>query len=263
MKLIGMTLCYNESQMIPYIMPYYERMGFDKLIVYDNESTDNSVELLKKYPFVEVRTFHTGLKRNSIQSELKSNIWKEFYKDPDTWMFISDFDEVLYYKGDFRAFLEQKNKEGYTYLNQQMLELVSDEMPDISDGHLVHEKCIGGVFWEKKYGCKMTLFKVSKTTALTYCPGAHNCKWETKLPKKSLNNKGIISFHIKYIGYDYIAEKMKRAAARRSEEDVKKRYGYQYEKLKKDDEFKVFWNKMKKKLIDIQLFINKNEIKNI
>lgn len=258
MKLIGMTLCYNESRSIPYIMPYYERMGFDKLIVYDNESTDNSVAMLKKYPFVEVRTFHTDRKQNSIQSKLKSTIWKEFCNDPDTWMFISDFDEVLYYKGNFRSFLEQKNKEGFTYLNQQMLELVSEKIPDLSDGSLIHEKCIGGVLWEKRYGCKMTLFKVSKTTALTYCPGAHNCKWETGLIKKSLNNKGIISFHVKYIGHDYIAQKMKLAAARRSDEDIKKRYGVQYEKLKNDESFATFWNSLKRRLINIQQFIDKN-----
>ena len=52
MKLIGMTLTYNESKMIPYIMPYYERLGFDILIIYDNESTDNTVELLKQYSFM-------------------------------------------------------------------------------------------------------------------------------------------------------------------------------------------------------------------
>jgi hypothetical protein len=65
-KLYGMTLTYNESKMIPYIMPYYERLGFDKLVIYDNESTDNTVDLLKKYPFVEIRTFKTEGKNNRI-----------------------------------------------------------------------------------------------------------------------------------------------------------------------------------------------------
>lgn len=54
-----------------------------------------------------------------------------------------------------------------------MLELVSDNMPDISDNKLIHEKCDGGVLWEKRWGCKMTLFKVSKTSSLKYAPGAH------------------------------------------------------------------------------------------
>lgn len=46
-KLYGMTLVYNESKMIPYIMPYYEKLGYDKLYVYDNESTDDTVEMLR------------------------------------------------------------------------------------------------------------------------------------------------------------------------------------------------------------------------
>ena len=58
--LVGVTCTYNEAEMVPYVMPYVERMGYDKFIVYDNESTDNTVELLKQYPFVEVRTYKTN-----------------------------------------------------------------------------------------------------------------------------------------------------------------------------------------------------------
>ena len=46
MKLVGLTFTYNEENMIPYVMPYVERMGYDKFIVYDNESTDNTVEII-------------------------------------------------------------------------------------------------------------------------------------------------------------------------------------------------------------------------
>ena len=60
MKIAGVTLCFNESNMIKYVMPYWDRIKPDKLIVYDNMSTDNTVELLKQYPYVEVRTFDTG-----------------------------------------------------------------------------------------------------------------------------------------------------------------------------------------------------------
>lgn len=60
MKLIGYTCTFNEAGMVPYVMPYVERMGYDKFIVYDNMSTDNTVELLSKYPFVEIRYYDTN-----------------------------------------------------------------------------------------------------------------------------------------------------------------------------------------------------------
>ena len=55
MKLFGCTVVKNEEEMIPYVMPYVERLGYDKFVVYDDNSTDNTVEELLKYPFVEIR----------------------------------------------------------------------------------------------------------------------------------------------------------------------------------------------------------------
>ena len=60
MKIGGVTICFNEEKMVKYVMPYWERIGIDKLIVWDNLSTDNTVEELKKWPFVEVRSFDTN-----------------------------------------------------------------------------------------------------------------------------------------------------------------------------------------------------------
>ena len=67
MKLFGCTVVKNEEGMIPYVMPYVERLGYDKFVVYDDNSTDNTVEELLKYPFVEIRQmeetkniFHKG-----------------------------------------------------------------------------------------------------------------------------------------------------------------------------------------------------------
>ena len=100
-KLFGYTCTYNESMMIPYVMPYVERMGYDKFIVYDNESTDNTVELLKKYPFVEVRTYNSNgkfsdEKRNHLLIESYQEC-SNFDNDGDPiWMTWTDFDEVIY-----------------------------------------------------------------------------------------------------------------------------------------------------------------------
>ena len=109
-KLYGVTLTYNESKMIPYVMPYYERLGIDKLIVYDNQSTDNTVELLKKYPFVEVRTFKSNDSFNDkTHVDLKTKAYKEFVGKGARWMIVTDFDEVIYYDGDnFKEYLKEK-----------------------------------------------------------------------------------------------------------------------------------------------------------
>ena len=60
MTLIGFTCVYNEEEYVPFVMPYVEALGYDKFIVFDNGSTDRTVELLKEYPFVEIRHYETN-----------------------------------------------------------------------------------------------------------------------------------------------------------------------------------------------------------
>lgn len=248
MKLFGVTFTYNESIMIPYVMKYLEHMGFNKLIVYDNQSTDNTVKLLKQYKFVEVRTLDTGGKKsNSEIVNVKNKVWKEFRHEKDAWMFVSDFDEVLYYPGSLKEYLEQKSKEGYNCLNQEMMETVCEHFPDKSK--FVHEVCDGGTFWD--HGCKMTLFKVGEFDTIKYAPGAHSVEVTLNNGKKlkSLNDKEIKSFHLKWIDYKFCLSKKNLAQSRRGKDDIKHGYGTHY--IISDDEFKKKWDIRKSKLVSV------------
>ena len=83
MKIAGVTLCFNESNMVKYVMPYWERIGIDKLIVYDNMSTDDTVKLLQQYPFVEVRTFDTNGKFDDFENKYYEDFDEEDYDEYD------------------------------------------------------------------------------------------------------------------------------------------------------------------------------------
>ena len=108
MKLFGCTVVKNEEGMIPYVMPYVERLGYDKFVVYDDNSTDNTVEELLKYPFVEIRQMEETktivefdcLKRNK-QADFFTECWQYIHKNnnEEVWMTFTDFDEVLFCSG--------------------------------------------------------------------------------------------------------------------------------------------------------------------
>ena len=102
MKLFGCTFVKNEEEMIPYVMPYIERLGYDKFVVYDDGSTDNTVEILSKYPFIEIR-HSTGThddfdwRKCKVQISFYEECWEYIHKNnnEDVWMTFTDFDEVL------------------------------------------------------------------------------------------------------------------------------------------------------------------------
>ncbi len=260
MKLFGLTFTYNEEAMIPYVIPYLKRMGFNKLIVYDNQSTDNTVKLLKQESFIEIRTLNTnGSKSNKSIIEKKNEVWKEFKKyteNEDVWMFISDFDEVVY-KKDFKRELEKYSKLGYNYLNQDMFETISESFPPIN-GKLLHENVSGGNFWGSTCtgGCKMTLFKINDFERICYVPGAHRVTVNMNKQSKSLSSCGFKSFHIKYIDKEYCLKRKNLAKMRRGPSDKLHGFGKQYEIS--DSNFLTMFDEKLKKAMKISDYLNGN-----
>jgi hypothetical protein len=69
--------------MLPYFLNHYSKM-VDKIVVYDNQSTDNSVEILKSFKGceIEIRDYNTN---NEIQDGtlmmVKNNCWKNDNSD--------------------------------------------------------------------------------------------------------------------------------------------------------------------------------------
>lgn len=205
-KILGVTPTYNVAEKIPYVMPYYERIGIDKLIVYDNYSTDNTVELLSKYPFVEIRYYETDSFDDDVILNIKNNAWKE-YKDEYDWAIVCDFDEVLFSEKNFKDVLMEKRLEGKTYFKKIGLNLLSRNFPPINN-HLIHENVGKGYLWDCDdnilgiWGNKTILFDM-KNLELEYTEkGAHSCNFINGNPIPF--DDDINFFHIKMIDFDYI-----------------------------------------------------------
>lgn len=232
MKLIGYTCTYNEADMVPYVMPYIERLGYDKFIVYDDDSTDNTVELLKQYPFVEVRSYHTlqntqyDTERAKLMAnsyfECKQNIFiDENGVEETTWMTWTDFDEVLYvsslYDSTLKGVLEKiLDVNGANMYNTSLVNILPPkEYEDVSlidmlkPNQLVHE--LDGTrckYIENFLGNKTCLFKVNDIEVIHTYPGNH------KVGFKMENNKNIVFiessiyfFHLKLVDKKVLKKK--------------------------------------------------------
>lgn len=200
-KIVGITLTYNEEKMIPYVMPYYERLKIDKLVVYDNFSTDGTVKELRKYPFVEVREFQSDGFNDQVHINIKNEVWKQF-KGTYDWCICCDFDEVLYCDGDIRKILAAKESEGKTVFRQTMLNLYGYNEPSAIG--IVHESFDRGCLWKDFstnicWGMKSTLFNLKAITETNYTFGCHN---DSFVGDVRVFNEDIYAFHLKYINFE-------------------------------------------------------------
>ena len=95
-KICWVVLCKNEIDILPFVKQYWERLQCD-VLVYDNGSTDGSLEYLQSLPYVAVRHFDSDGQNDPLQKQIKEQAYKEFREFYDI-IIISDMDEVFYFE---------------------------------------------------------------------------------------------------------------------------------------------------------------------
>lgn len=214
MRLYGVTTACNVEPYVPYVMKYVEALGYDRFIVYDNCSTDRTVELLKEYPFVEVRTFGEGGFSEDLKTEMIMNAYMEFftyhwqnYGGKDfAWMTATDFDDVIYlahteYDGVFKHYMSHITWHGYNVVNEPIVNLLPPSngrsLPKDDFAHLYVDKIGKGieVEWQKPI-----LFRLDTLSSLKLEWGQHRGHFYfNDGGVKTYNNScDLMVFHLKY-----------------------------------------------------------------
>ena len=232
MKIIGYTCTYNEADYIPYVMPYVEAMKYDKFIVYDNCSTDNTVELLSKYPFVEIRKWDTG---GNFDDTAKKNLQMESFKEAYrmakvgtkeeelVWMSWTDFDEVIFISaiGDFKQLISgDYNVRKYNAFYKPMLNLFCPNMiteeikKEIKDKKFAHGiSGVRGSVW----CCKPLMWAVNDFSGVRFFEGNHYCVMKMREGRTLKNYDDICmlhAFHLKWFDKDVARKKFETYAER-------------------------------------------------
>lgn len=203
------TVCWNEEQLLPYFLRHYERF-VDRIIVYDNNSTDQSVEICQRHPKVELRNYKT----NSLFDDLallniKNNCWKESCGKAD-WVIVCDVDEFIFHSDIIGLLQRAKEKE------ESLIVPIGYQM--VAKNFVFGS---GQIYDEIYYGVYTYLY--SKPAILDpnfiaethYHLGAH---FAFPIGKgKTGYYKDLILLHYKFLGLEYIKERYRRVRPRVSD----------------------------------------------
>ena len=206
-KIEAFTIAWNEEKVIGQYIDHYTSI-VDHITVFDNFSTDKTVEIARKRGCL-VRPFGSSILHDEIvQLKLKEDCWKDSGAD---WVIVTDIDEFLYHP-DFRRFLSETEA---TVIQP--------------DGHLmVSEDCLP--FRQVRTGAKEPLgktvcFRPSEIKAMNWTPGCHNCSPKGNV-KLSVGETKLLHFFL--IGRKEFKERWKRNISRFSENDKRCGYGCHY-----------------------------------
>jgi hypothetical protein len=210
MRIEVFAICYNEEIMLPYFLRHYSRFC-EKITIFDNFSTDRSLEICRQNPLVEVHQYDSGNQiRDDIYLQIKNNYWKGSTAD---WVIVCDIDELLYGNDAF---------DNFTVISPDWWEMVSDRLP-AGPGQIYDEMnqgvCLG-------QATKCIMFRPESVKEINYIPGAHGVDAVGDI--RILRSCQMKILHYKYFTLQHVIDKYALYSSRLSEINKKNSWGYHY-----------------------------------
>jgi glycosyltransferase involved in cell wall biosynthesis len=213
MRIEIFAICYNEEALLPYFLRHYSSFA-DRIVVYDNYSTDRSVEICRANPLVEVIKYGSGDRiRDDIYLQIKNNCWKG---SPADWVIICDIDELVYHP-NIRELLAGCDA---TLVEPDLFNMFTESFPT-TDGQIYDEVVMGIAG-----GGKKNLFKPRDIVEINYDPGCH-----VAYPAGRVffsGSLGIKTLHMKFLGLDYSLARKRLSESRLSELNKTMGWGVHY-----------------------------------
>jgi len=213
---------WNEERLLPFFFRHYDQW-IDRYVVYDDNSTDSTLEMLRAHPRVEVRPFIRSIPDSFVLSAqaVHDSCWKES-RGTANWVIITAIDEHLYHP-DLAAYLMACKRRGVTAIPALGYDMVSDSFP--RGEQRLCDLVRNGV--PSVNMSKLSLFDPDSLTEINYGVGRHSAEPEgnVRYPREDR----LLNLHFKTIDLAYVIERNRLLASGLGERDRANKWGYHYD----------------------------------
>jgi hypothetical protein len=231
MKIHAYVICKNEELIMPHLLNYYSKFC-QKITFYDNESTDNTINIINSFNEceTEIISYSTnGEIRDDIYVQIKNSCWKD--SDAD-FVIVIDSDEFLYHD-NLIDFLINNKFDVYYPTGYNM---ISNYFPE-NYNKLITDQVILGEYC-KNYS-KSVIFNPKTIKDINYGIGAHESNPIGYSDINIYNGTDLKLLHYKNLGFDYRYNKNSAYGKTLSNYNQINKFGWHYN-MSEDEQYKEF-----------------------
>jgi glycosyltransferase involved in cell wall biosynthesis len=191
------TITYNEPRILPQYIEWYKKI-VDKITIYDDHSTDETLEIATKAG-CNIVPFGNDDFDDRLNNDVRNNSWKGSTAD---WIIVGDLDEFLHCPMDIRYILEKTKA---TIVKTQGWEIMSE-----TDIPFVDAK----MGYKEPHLDKVMCVRPNKVKAVNFTFGGHHETPEGEVVYFD-NSKGLFKLlHFSGVGRDVWIKKSLRYKSR-------------------------------------------------
>jgi Glycosyl transferase family 2 len=213
--------CWNDEFMLPFFFRHYDSF-VDRYVIFDDGSSDGSVQILAGHPKVELRRFVRSDPDSFVLSEqtLSNQCWKESRGEAD-WVIVTDLDEHLFHP-TIREYLEACTAAGVTLVPALGFQMIGERPP--RRGEVLREAFPAGAPWSGMM--KPSIFNPSAIVEINFLPGRHRAAptGALRVPERD----EVFLLHYKYLDEAQTYERNRALLPRLGKHDIKNEWGHQY-----------------------------------
>jgi hypothetical protein len=238
------TVCLNEMRMLSFFFRHYEPW-VTRFVVFDDSSTDGTVDFLRSRPNVEVRAREYSNPESLVLSgkTIRDHCWKESRGIAD-WVIIVDIDEHLYHYRNIDTYLADCKRDGVTLIPALGYEMLTNDFP-AGDEHLASTRTLGVP--DSRYS-KLRIFNPDAIDEVDFSIGSHTAAPSGHLVLPAEDELSLL--HYKHLGIDYALERNSYLQKGRRALDLENNWGYQY--AWKRNDYEQIRHELARSLVDLR-----------